>query len=283
MPFRVDRAGTRLKMIRLRLGLTTRQVAEMSRHIAEAEQHQEAAFSHARLVQIENGTSTPSVYKLFALSAIYGLSLNHLLSFYIDPDTSSRHLDVLTDRTHLIDGDLPAQEEQHVELPTAFKGEVSAGATTFINEITKTWGHIPVAWLKSLNIRRGRYGIIGLSDFTMYPLLRPGSFVQIDETERPRRSARYVTEFDRPIFFIETRTEYLCSWCELRGQRLISIPHPLSPCSTREFAYDQEAQIIGRVIAVAARLGQDDAAPRPPYPRRDDELDHRDGTTPVQG
>jgi transcriptional regulator with XRE-family HTH domain len=279
MPLRMDRAGTRLKMIRLRLGLTTRQVAEMSRQIAKAEQHAEAALSHARLVQIENGTSTPSVYKLFALSAIYGLSLTDLLSFYIDPDTSNRHLGLLADRTHLIDGDLPGPGD-HVELPIAFKGEISAGATTFINEIAKTWGHIPVAWLKSLNIRRGRYVIIGLSDYTMYPLLRPGSFVQIDETERPRRSAAYVTEFDRPIFFIETRTEYLCSWCEFRGSRLISIPHPLSPCSTREFVYDQEAQIIGRVTAVAARLGRDGV---PLQPRRDDEHDQRDRTVRVQG
>jgi transcriptional regulator with XRE-family HTH domain len=279
MPLRMDRAGTRLKMIRLRLGLTTRQVAKMSRQIAEAEQHAEAALSHARLVQIENGTSTPSVYKLFALSAIYGLSITDVLSFYIDPDTANRHLGLLTDRTHLIDSDLLGPAD-HVELPTAFKGDISAGATTFINEIAKTWGHIPMAWLKSLNIRRGRYGIIGLSDYTMYPLLRPGSFVQIDETERPRRSATYVTEFDRPIFFIETRTEYLCSWCELHRSRLISIPHPLSPCNTREFAYDQEAQIIGRVTAVAARLGRDGALLPP---RRDDEHDQRDRAVRVQG
>jgi transcriptional regulator with XRE-family HTH domain len=263
MPIRVDRAGTRLKMIRLRLGLTTRQVAAMSRRVAEAEGHQEAALSHARLVQIENGTSTPSVYKLLSLSTIYGLSMIELLSLYIDPDTSSRHLDLLSDRTHLLDADLTTREEQ-VELPTELKTEVSPDATSFITEIAKTWGHIPVAWLKSLNIRRGRYGIIGLSDFTMYPLLRPGSFVQIDDTDRPRRSAPYGSEYDRPIFFIETRSEYLCSWCELRGQRLISIPHPLSPCSTREFAYDQEAQIIGRVTAVAVRLGQPPVRPEAP-------------------
>jgi transcriptional regulator with XRE-family HTH domain len=255
MPTGVERAGTRLKMIRLRLGLTTRQVAVMSRRVAAAEEHPEASLSHARLVQIENGTSTPSVYKLFALSTIYGLPVTELVSLYIDPDAMNRHVGLLADRTHLLNGDLVVQED-HVELPTAFKGEISPGATTFLTEVAKTWGHIPVGWLKTLNIRRGRYGIIGLSDFTMFPLLRPGSFVQIDETERPRRSATYVTEFDRPIFFIETRTEYLCSWCEIRGQRLISIPHPLSPCSTREFAYDQEAQIIGRVTAVATRLGQ---------------------------
>lgn len=255
MAHAADRAGTRLKMLRLRLGLTTREVAEMSRRIAAEEGREEVAFSHARLVQVENGTSPPSVYKLFALSAIYGIAVTELLSFYIDPDGSSRrHLDVHIARTHLIDTEVH-DDQTHIELPISFKTAVSPDATNLISEIAKTWGHVPLAWLKQLNIRRSRYGLIGLSDYTMHPLLRPGSFVQIDETERPHKSARYATEFDRPIFFIETRSEYLCCWCEVRGQRLISIPHPLSPCSTREFAYPHDAQIIGRVTAVAARLG----------------------------
>jgi transcriptional regulator with XRE-family HTH domain len=261
MPMPAERAGTRLKLLRLRLGLTTREVAEISRRIAAAENREDVAFSHARLVQIENGTSTPSVYKLFALSAIYGLSVTELLSFYIDPDAPSRrHLDVPIRTTHLVDTELH-DAELRIELPTAFKNNVSADSTNFLCEIAKVWGHVPVAWLKHLNVRRGRYGIIGLSDYTMFPLLRPGSFVQIDETERPRKASTYATEFDRPIFFIETRAGYLCSWCEIRGQRLISIPHPLSPCSTREFAYPHDAQIIGRITAVAARL--DHRTPRP--------------------
>jgi transcriptional regulator with XRE-family HTH domain len=246
--------GVRLKRLRLRLRLTTREVAQMSDRIASTVGRDDMAISHARLVQIENGVSTPGIYKLFALSAIYGTSITVLLSYYFDLDESSRlHLDLPVHTTRLIDADLHAPERA-IELPLAFKHDVSLDATNFIGELAEVWGHVPVAWLKQLNIRRGRYAIIGLSDYTMYPLLRPGSFVQIEETAGGRELASYATELDRPIFFIEIRDGYLCSWCEIKGNRLICIPHPLSRCRIREFAYPHEARIIGRVVAVAARI-----------------------------
>jgi transcriptional regulator with XRE-family HTH domain len=255
-------AGTRLKMLRLQLRLTTREVSSMSRRIAAAEGRRDMALSHARVVQIENDTSTPSIYKLFALSAIYGLSVPTLLSYYIDPDASSRrHLDMPIPSTHLIDADV-CDTEHGVELPIAFNHDATLDSTNVISEIAKVWGHIPIAWLKHLNVRRGRYGFIGLSDYTMSPLLRPGSFVQIDQTAGASDVSTYATELDRPIFFIETREGYVCSWCEIRRTRLISIPHPLSPCRTREFAYPQDARLVGRVTAVAARLDHKKA----PYP-----------------
>jgi len=113
---------------------------------------------------------------------------------------------------------------------------------------------VPAGILQQLKLRGARYGFIGLTDYMMYPLLRPGSFVQIDERQRPLPLVPYRTEFDRPIYFIELRDGYLCSWCEVRRNRLIAIPHPLSGCPTQEFAYREEAEIIGRVTAVAARL-----------------------------
>jgi hypothetical protein len=47
--------------------------------------------------------------------------------------------------------------------------------------MVQVWAEVPIALIQQLEIRRGRYGYIGLQDMTMYPLLRPGSFVLIDE------------------------------------------------------------------------------------------------------
>src|SRR4051794_2634302 len=77
-------AGALLRSMRTQLTITTRYVAEVSREIAARLNNEEYSFSHARLVQIENGESTPSVYKLFSLSAIYARPLRELLSLYID-------------------------------------------------------------------------------------------------------------------------------------------------------------------------------------------------------
>ncbi len=99
-----------------------------------------------------------------------------------------------------------------------------------------------------------RYGLIGLSDFTMSPLIRPGATVQIDTTQRMVRRAECRNEHERPVYFLETREGFLCSWCDLVSGRLVAIPHPQSPCSTQIFAFPTEVDVVGRVVAVTSRL-----------------------------
>jgi hypothetical protein len=95
----------------------------------------------------------------------------------------------------------------------------------------------------------------GFRDYTLYPLLRPGSFVEIDPEQRNPRSRPIRSEFDRPIYFIDLRTEYACSWCEIIDDRLLLIAHPLSPIKPRSFAFPKDAEIIGQVTGVAMRVG----------------------------
>src|SRR5216683_353800 len=116
--------------------------------------------------------------------------------------------------------------------------------------------------IQHLDIRHGLYGYIGLQDMTLYPLLRPGSFVQIDPRVRKVQPMRWRTEFDRPIYFVELRDGYACSWCDLLDDQLLLLPHPLSPCSVRKFKYGTDAEIVGQVTAVAMRLSDaSDSAP----------------------
>jgi hypothetical protein len=88
----------------------------------------------------------------------------------------------------------------------------------------------------------------------MSPLLRPGSLVQIDSRLNRAHYREWRTEFDRPIYFIELRDSYACSWVELSASQLTLIPHPLSGSAIRQFAYPDEAEIIGQVTGVAMRL-----------------------------
>ena len=101
----------------------------------------------------------------------------------------------------------------------------------------------------------------------MYPLLRPGSFVQIDSHATRTPAADWQTEFDRPIYFVELRDGDACAWCEMRGAQITLIPHPLSACTIRQFAYPNEAEIIGQVTAVAMRLLTKAERPRDAPPR----------------
>src|SRR5262249_15461345 len=103
-----------------------------------------------------------------------------------------------------------------------------------------------------------------------FPLLRPGSFVQIENHSIRGQTSDWHTEYDRPVYFIELRDGYACSWCEVRGSQLTLVPHPISGCSIRQFAYPSEAEIVGQVTGVAMRLAplEQNADEPPRLPRR---------------
>src|SRR6202045_5065796 len=71
-----------LKEIRLRLGITTRDVADLSQKIATAEGNPEYHISNAWLTQVENSDSVPSIFKLYSLSSIYRIKFTDLLLLY---------------------------------------------------------------------------------------------------------------------------------------------------------------------------------------------------------
>jgi len=270
MPSQPLTPGERLRRLRTRLGITTREVENYSRQVAAAEANEEFVVSHARLTQIETGESTPSLYKLYTLSAIYGVGVMGLMSYYVDPELCARHHIALDlPNTHLTAFDAP-DPQRTIDFPIRFDPGFTAEKTNLVSRMVEVWGEVPVELLQHLDLRKSRYGFIGMTDFTMHPLLRPGSLVQIDERQRALPPGPSRTEFDRPIYFLELRDGYICSWCELHRNRLIVIPHPLSPCQTQEFSYPAEAEIIGRVTAVAARLVPvpgPSAAPGPDAPK----------------
>jgi hypothetical protein len=60
---------------------------------------------------------------------------------------------------------------------------------------------------------------------------------------------------------VELRDGYACSWCELQGNQLLLVPHPLSSCAIRQFLYGTDAEIVGQVTGIAMRIA--DAIERP--------------------
>ncbi len=249
------RPGEQLKAIRIRLGITTREVEEHSRKIAEAEGNEEFYISNAWLTQIENKESTPSIYKLYSLSIIYRTKFTELLMLFgVDLEKISKYqLGTALEKTHMTtlevyDGD------RAIAFPVRFDRGFSPDKTNLLSRMVEIWGEVPISLIQHLDIRHSQYGYIGLKDYTLYPLLRPGSFVQIDQRVNRVQSFPWRTEYDRPIYFVELRDGYACSWCELHGSQLTLIPHPLSPCGIRQFTSSTEAEIVGRVTAVAMRI-----------------------------
>ncbi|MGA2509000.1 MAG: helix-turn-helix transcriptional regulator [Candidatus Acidiferrales bacterium] len=265
------RAGEQLRELRNRLGITTREVEEFSRTIAEDRQNEEFYISNAWLTQLENKNSIPSIYKLYSLSVIYRTKFNDLLAMFgIDLTATSRYqLALPLQNTHLTAFE-PPDPEKPVTFPVRFDKSFSLETTSLISRMVEVWGEVPVALIQKLDVRHCQYGYIGIQDHSMYPLLRPGSFVQIDNHPSRMQPSEWRTELDRPIYFVELRDGYACSWCEVRGSQLTLVPHPLSGCTIRQFAYPSEAEIVGQVTGVAMRLVPPDeyADETPRLPRR---------------
>ena len=103
------RPGDQLRELRNHLGITTREVEELSRKLAERTGNQEYYISNAWLTQLENKDSVPSIYKLFSLSVIYRSTFADLLAIFgIDLASSARYqLDFPLASTHHVAFETP--------------------------------------------------------------------------------------------------------------------------------------------------------------------------------
>ena len=212
-------------------------------------------MSAARLTQIENEESIPSFHKLFSLCSIYGLDLNDILSRYgVNANrTKAYRTRFLPEITRTTAAEIYGFEEK-VLVPVRIDPTFRWETTQLVNRVVAMWGEIPAAFLLSCNPRRHTYGYIGLTDRTMFPLLRPGSLLMIDPERRRVTQDPWRNEFERPIYFVELRDGYRCAWCQVEGSRLSLIPHPVSNAPVQSLNLATEAEILGQVVGVAMRL-----------------------------
>lgn len=248
--------GERLKAIRKHLGISARQVERYSRQIAKAEGNAKFYISNAWLNQIETTGPVPSVQKLFSISVIYRINFVELLYLFgIDLERIGLHqLEIRLPKTHPVKLEV-YNEGRAVTFPVRFHKGFKLERTTLLSRMVKIWGEVPVSVIRHLDVKHNEYGYVGLRDQTMDPLIPPGSFVQIDTQVREiLPSSSWRTELDRPVYFVKIPGGYTCSWCELKGNQLTLLPHPLSRTTVRQFIYPGEAEIVGRVTGIAMRI-----------------------------
>jgi len=248
-------AGSNLRSLRERLGFTMREVESASERIAERHRNDEFSVSPSRLSDIETKGLIPSIFRLYSLAVIYRCDVREVLSWYgIDLSLSAADLDLnLPPRSHVTE---TLQGAFAVEIPTRLDPAFDPRRSANLSRMVEQWGLVPLAYLAKFSGRKYTYGYIGSEDFTMYPLLPPGTFLQVDESRTKILSGMWRSELERPIYFVETREGYTCSWCSLKGDQITLQPHPLSPVAVRILRHPQEAEVIGRVVGIALKLGE---------------------------
>lgn len=245
--------GQRLREARERLRLSFRQVEDASKRLAEKHGNEDYLLSLARLSDFERNDVVPGIHKLYSLCAIYRLDYVDVLSWYgVAPaGLPADWGEVEVYSTHLVGmTSLPAGT---VIAPIAVDPVSDYDATIYVSRIIQKWGPVPAAALAGSEPTRRRYGLIGTTDCFMYPLLRPGCLVEIDENKTDIHNESWDNEYERPIYFVEHRDGYVCGWCSRSGEQLVLVPHPLSGMDHRIFAFS-DVRVIGQVIGLAMRL-----------------------------
>src|SRR5579863_5060683 len=189
-------AGERLKSLRVQARMTTRDVEGLSLQVSQSKRNPEYYISHAWLTDIENGKFTPSIYKLYTLSAVYGSRFSDMLGcFGLDlsevganqtginaPVTdllSSRSSRIRSEANHAV----PASDNSYLQ------------QTVVVSPVSAASHRLPLSMLQYLNSKNKLLGFVGLQDFTLYPLIRPGSFVEINPRQNKIRPAPWTNEY----------------------------------------------------------------------------------------
>jgi transcriptional regulator with XRE-family HTH domain len=249
----MEDAGQKLKKVRERLNLRYRDVEEASLRIATRHKNDEFAVALSRLADIENKGTIPSIYRLYSLCAIYRLDLGDVLEWY-GIDFGAIGVDAMgvnIERTHAVAFDPDVNGE--VMMPLAVDPGIDLRRTVYLSRVIQKWGRLPLILLNSFDLKNHRYGFIGTEDWSMYPLLHPGSLVLIDESQKRVSESGWKSEHDRPIYFLEHRKGYACGWCSVSDDQLIVHHHPSSPSGPDIYA-PEEVDVVGRVDGVAMRL-----------------------------
>jgi len=237
--------GGKLRESRLKWQLTLREVEERSLRLAQQWENPSYRISASWLDRIEREDRELAATKLIVLAVIYGLTAEEMIALCPVSTPTPHQLDsVGTPNATLLLTQGPLEQHARHWLPDTFLADPPPEATTLLpSEKASLPSHY-------------RRGVIGQRDRVLEPMVRAGSIVLIDTQKRSIASRKdWTHEFDRPIYFLITRTGYAAGFCELdrEAQWLTLVPHPLSYESSRRWRFKKEIEVIGTVAAVFTR------------------------------
>ena len=130
--------------------------------------------------------------------------------------------------------------------------------------LLRAWSDLPLLLMLDVDWERGPLVLIGLSDRMMWPLITPGSLLQLDTRVRTIAEGVWL-EFERPIYLIEYRGRFYCCHAQRRGEMLRLISHaessapPVTSIPYKDARVRGQLSLIFRPLATrgsaAGRLG----------------------------
>lgn len=237
--------GNKLREIRLQWQLTLREVEERSSRLSQQWDNPAYKISASWLDRVEREDRGLSATKLIVLAVIYSLTAEQMIALCPAPVGKLHQLETLSaPNATLLLTEGPLEQHAKSLLPDAFLSDSPPQQTTLL---TAEPGSLPVQY---------RRAVIGCRDRMLEPMIPAGSVVLIDTQKRAIATRRqWTNEFNRPIYFLLTRTEYVVGFCELDkdAEWLTVVPHPLSYETSKRWRFRKEIEVLGTVAAVFSR------------------------------
>ena len=150
-------------------------------------------------------------------------------------ETVRRHFFKMTRGSHFMD---------KRELTSILQDSSSA-----MRRILSAWSEIPILLMLDVDWDRGPLVLVGFSDRMMWPLIPPGSLLQLNPKVKTVATGTW-SEFDRPIYLVEYRGKFHCCHAQRRGDTLRLISHRESPAPPSIPVPFKEAKIRGQLTPI---------------------------------
>lgn len=121
--------------------------------------------------------------------------------------------------------------------------------TSATHRLLRMWRDVPLLLMLDVDWERGPLVLIGTEDRMMWPLLPPGSLLQLDQKVRTIADGSF-SEFERPIYLIEYRNRFVCCHAQRRGDTLRMLSHSESQWPPSIPVPFKEARVRGQLTPI---------------------------------
>jgi transcriptional regulator with XRE-family HTH domain len=250
-----QKLGQLLRASRTKLHLSLREVARMSRTIAGLLGDERYFISPSSLCDYELFNTPPRhFHKAITLCSLYGLQF-HVFLKAIGITLAEAGTEPMPDRfvRRILDAE-SVERSDHNDTP---------GGSGFLQRIVERCDEVPFFLRRSLGPLSGLEGP-SLDDFfwiggeydVLHPCLANGLFALLNRREKRPIHFTAKPPWQQPVYVILMRNgTYLCACCGIENGTLIIHPYSQQFRRSEHLRYHQDAEMIGRIVTVARRLG----------------------------
>ena len=242
--------GSLLQRSRLRMGLSFRAAAQMSRELAKLTGDDRYFAAPGSLSDYETLNTPPRhFHKIVTFCAVYHLSLNAIfqaLGFSLEDDRHEPIPDLLTDGSAIVER---TAEIDRVET-SGFVGKLIAqlgGAPFFLRDSLNALSDLPRLSLKDFFWLGGvREGI--------HPSLSGGILAIVNRQKKKPGDCGSKPLWQQPLYILLRRDgTYLAGCCSRENNSLVVHTYPGGVHKQEQFR-NRDAEVIGKIVTVVRRL-----------------------------